>query len=205
MTRVLKINHLAVEPVLPALWPMLWQNSNHNRDRSGAGAGAGVGTGAAEAADVEFWQVVVPVYGRLRQVDTLLETIFTAVGTLTTSSSGDGASSAEFDSEVLFSFALCFQSLPEGQLAAVWDGLLDQLETKHSGKDGKYNRADRSYGAKFSTEIHHSRMPLRFHAFAPRKVDQWHPLGCSLLLPVGAVNSVRTLKVRCIGGVATCP
>jgi hypothetical protein len=49
-----------------------------------------------------------------------------------------------------------------------------------------------------------SRSAVEFHAFAPldasKRVTNGIPLGCPLLLPVGSVNSVQTLKVTTVSG-----
>jgi hypothetical protein len=58
------------------------------------------------------------------------------------------------------------------------------------------------HGARFQTEFCTRGCHWIPHIFAcsdPMHVTNGIPLGCPLLLPVGTVNCVQTLKVRCLG------
>ena len=128
LTRILNINHLAVEPVLEDLWPILWDRRNLPPSSPSPAPTT------ADEAGIEFWQQLVSVYGRLRQIDTLLETVFAAVAKLPIDVRESTGTAGGFGQEVLYSFALCFQSLPEGQLAPVLDVILEELAEHHRHK-----------------------------------------------------------------------
>jgi hypothetical protein len=115
LEQILRINHDAIEPLLPLLWPLLWRPY---------GGGVAFGLLPGDAVMVAFGRMLVDTYSQLRQMDTLLHTMFAAAA-------ADTATDVMLHHDVLKLFAASFRSLPEGQLASLWETFLGEIGSKY--------------------------------------------------------------------------
>ena len=113
LCQLIQLNHLIIEPLLPQLWGSIWL-WDHSQLHT------------ASKASTQFACDLLMTYGRLRQIDTLLVSMFEAAAMQCKSGRGNKVP-ISFNPTIQCTWAQCFQALPDGQVSLIWGCFLTEI------------------------------------------------------------------------------